>query len=63
MNSDLHGCVYAYIYMNIYTAYYIDKRILGNLENHLKYNKIVWLKNGIKFSHMMFTWNEIDLLY
>lgn len=49
--------------MNIYTAYYIDKRILGNLENHLKYNKIVWLKNGIKFSHMMFTWNEIDLLY
>lgn len=41
LNEFRFAWVCVCIYMNIYTAYYIDKRILGNLENHLKYNKIV----------------------
>ena len=46
VNSDLHECVGVHIYLTIYTLYYIAKRILGNLENHLNVRRLYDLKMG-----------------
>ena len=46
VNSDLHECVGVHIYLTIYTLYYITKKILGNLENHLNVRRLYDLKMG-----------------